>query len=184
MVERYDGFLTGCNVLLKVEHRCGAQADACTYSVHIGEVTALCKDRQVLRVTSESDNMYATIDKVSDLLARKLRKYKERKKARSEGVAIKDLTADLEEEEEEDEGEAMMEGMPVDEAGVLLASKPWEVVREKSFPMPPMSVDEATLCLEYIDHPFYVFRNAETDIINVVYRRKSGGVGLIQPEDQ
>lgn len=65
MVERYDGFLTGCNVLLKVEHRCGAQADACTYSVHIGEVTALCKDRQVLRVTSESDNMYATIDKVS-----------------------------------------------------------------------------------------------------------------------
>ena len=78
----------------------------------------------------------------------------------------------------------MMEGMPVDEAGVLLASKPWEVVREKSFPMPPTSVDEATLCLEYIDHPFYVFRNAETDIINVVYRRKSGGVGLIQPEDQ
>tara|TARA_B100000524_G_scaffold333358_1_gene221151 strand:+ start:439 stop:879 length:441 start_codon:yes stop_codon:yes gene_type:complete len=121
---------------------------------------------------------------LQDLLARKLRKYKERKKARSEGVAIKDLTADLEEEEEEDEGEAMMEGMPVDEAGVLLASKPWEVVREKSFPMPPMSVDEATLCLEYIDHPFYVFRNAETDIINVVYRRKSGGVGLIQPEDQ
>ena len=58
---------------------------------------------------------------LQDLLARKLRKYKERKKARSEGVAIKDLTADLEEEEEEDEGEAMMEGMPVDEAGVLLS---------------------------------------------------------------
>lgn len=121
--------------------------------------------------------------KVSDLLARKLRKYKERKKARSDDVAIKDLTAEVEEAEDEDE-EMDMGDMVVDEAGVLLASKPWEVVREKSFPMPPMTVEEAVLCLEYIDHPFYVFRNKDTDIINVVYRRNSGGVGWIQPEDE
>lgn len=65
---------------------------------------------------------------------------------------------------------------------VPLAQTPWQVVRKKSFPMPPISVDEAVLCLEYIDHDFYVFQNAETNKINVVYKRNSGDVGLIEPE--
>ena len=48
--------------------------------------------------------------------------------------------------------------------------------------MDPISVDAAILCLDYIDHDFYVFRNEATKEINVVYRRNSGGVGLIEPE--
>jgi len=56
------------------------------------------------------------------------------------------------------------------------------VVRRKKFPMPPISIEDATLCLDYLDHDFYVFRNSETKEINVVYRRAEGGVGLIEPE--
>ena len=56
------------------------------------------------------------------------------------------------------------------------------VVKPKSFPMPPITVEEAVLCLYYIDHPFYVFRNKDTNEINVVYKRNSGGVGHIMPE--
>ena len=56
-----------------------------------------------------------------------------------------------------------------------------EIVRIKQFDMKPMSLEEAVLQLELIGHDFYVFRNAETDHINVVYRRKEGGYGLIEP---
>jgi len=56
------------------------------------------------------------------------------------------------------------------------------LVKKKSFPMDPISVEEAVLCLEYIDHDFYVFKNKENGKIGVVYKRGSGGVGLIEPE--
>ena len=56
------------------------------------------------------------------------------------------------------------------------------LVRRKSFPMPPITVADAIVCLDYIDHDFYVFRNVDTDEVNVVYKRNSGGVGLIEPE--
>ena len=65
---------------------------------HIAEVTAVCKDRRVIRVSQESDDMYASIDSLSDVLNRKLRKYKERKldvtldrkKGRKEAAFIED----------------------------------------------------------------------------------------------
>ena len=56
------------------------------------------------------------------------------------------------------------------------------VKKVKSFPMEPISVAEAAMCLDFIDHPFYVFRNKATDSISVVYKRNEGdGVGLIAP---
>jgi putative sigma-54 modulation protein len=45
-----------------------------------------------------------------------------------------------------------------------------------------LQVEDAVLCLEYIEHDFYVFKNAESGKVNVVYKRGSGGVGLIEPE--
>jgi putative sigma-54 modulation protein len=56
-----------------------------------------------------------------------------------------------------------------------------QIVRIKQFDMKPMSVEEAVLQLELIGHDFFVFRNAETDAINVLYRRNDGGYGLIEP---
>lgn len=59
-----------------------------------------------------------------------------------------------------------------------------QVVKRKSFPMPPLTVEDAVVCLEYIEHDFYVFRNADTQEINVVYKRSAGDVGLIEPEKE
>ena len=56
-----------------------------------------------------------------------------------------------------------------------------KVVKTKQFDMPPMSVKDAIVCLSFISHPFYVFRNEATNEINVVYKRKMGGVGVIEP---
>ncbi len=57
-----------------------------------------------------------------------------------------------------------------------------EVVSVKSFDLEhPISVDEAVFALDYVDHDFYVFRNQETNQINVVYKRHVGGVGLVEP---
>ena len=62
--------------------------------------------------------------------------------------------------------------MPVDET---------TIVKTKQFAVNPMSPEEAVLQLELVGHDFFVFRNAETEIINVVYRRRDGDYGLIEP---
>mmetsp|Transcript_48872 Transcript_48872/g.83496 ORF Transcript_48872/g.83496 Transcript_48872/m.83496 type:complete len:101 (+) Transcript_48872:664-966(+) len=56
-----------------------------------------------------------------------------------------------------------------------------QITKVKSFSMDPMAPEEAALCLDYIDHPFYVFRNKDSGDVNVLYRRNSGGLGLIEP---
>ena len=56
------------------------------------------------------------------------------------------------------------------------------IVKTKQFTVKPMSADEAVLQLELIGHDFFVFRNADSDEINVVYRRRDGNYGLIEPQ--
>ena len=58
---------------------------------------------------------------------------------------------------------------------------PPKVVRTKKFAVKPMSVDEATMQMELLGHDFFVFLNAETEDVNVVYMRKDGNYGLIEP---
>lgn len=184
---RYDDMVQSASLNLKVEHRGGGLHDRehHGHEAHIAEVTALCTDKQVIRVKFSGDDMYASLDKLSDRLGRVLRKYKERKQPRA-AVGARQLSniaqQPAEDDEEDDELEQMMKN--VEPGSVALELTPWEVVRKKSFPMPPISVEEAVLCLEYIDHDFYMFRNAQSGQINVVYKRSSGGVGLIEPEDQ
>jgi putative sigma-54 modulation protein len=60
---------------------------------------------------------------------------------------------------------------------------PSEVVRSKYFAMPPMALKDALEQLDLVDHDFYMFHNAETGQINVVYERNHGGYGLIQPRN-
>ena len=56
------------------------------------------------------------------------------------------------------------------------------IVKMKQFAVKPMSAEEAVLQLELVGHDFFVFRSADSDEVNVVYRRRNGGYGLIEPQ--
>ncbi len=131
------------------------------------EVT-LYVNGSVIRAEESSENLYASIDLVSDKIARQLRKYKER---RQNHVRIKDGI-------EVPETDAV-ETLVTDRQPEL----PGEVVRSKYFAMPPMTLKDAMEQLDMVDHDFYMFHNSETGQINVLYERNHGGYGLIQPKN-
>ena len=186
---RYAEMLrTDVELNLKVESRSRHDTEHLGKEAHIAEVTAYCKDKHVIHCAVTCDNMYASLDELTDTLGRKLRKYKERKtdtKQAERRESKLDLSESLIDEEDEDE-----EPSPPPAAAAAVANgasspagvDPIALVRRKAFPMPAITTADAIVCLDYIDHDFYVFRNVDTSEINVVYKRNSGGVGLIEPE--
>ncbi|MCG9891278.1 MAG: ribosome-associated translation inhibitor RaiA [Thermosynechococcaceae cyanobacterium MS004] len=133
------------------------------------EVT-LFVNGSVIRAEESSENLYASIDLVADKITRQLRKYKEK---RSGSVHTRQkVEVDL-------PAQDIVEGLDTNRVPEL----PSDVVRSKYFAMSPLSVDEALERLELVDHDFYVFQNAETGQINVIYERNHGGYGLIQPKN-
>jgi putative sigma-54 modulation protein len=146
----------------------------------------------VVRDSHSSADMYASVDAVAHGLAAKLRKYKDRRRATGGGGSGSVLrgvgVAEMEEEVGEDAAGEAEDDAADDDAYVAEAAAygggpfDYSVVKTKAFPMQAMSVAEAAFCLEYIGHPFYVFRNSETNEVSVLYKRTSGGLGLIEPE--
>jgi len=122
----------------------------------------------LVRAEEKSADMYASIDLVVEKLERQIRKYKTRinRKPRQEGSRRSQLVGS---------------GKTVN-AFVNEEDEPLEVVRTKRFHLKPMDVEEAIMQMELLGHHFFVFSNAETDEVNVVYRRKDGRYGLIEPE--
>ena len=123
------------------------------------EVTIPMKGN-ILRAEQVSDDMYVTIDLIVDVIERQLKKHKNKMvtKYQSGGSLKKEF---IDEETEDDE---------------------IRIVRTKRFGMKPMFPEDACVQMDLLGHDFYVFRNAETDEVDVVYRRKDHTYGLIEPE--
>ncbi len=129
-------------------------------------------NRAVVRAEESSDSLYASIDLVADKISRQLRKYKEKRRS-AEHVSVRSMEINDNSKGVDLQVTELLEGRQ--------PQLPEDVVRTKYFAMAPMSVQEALENLQLIDHDFYVFYNAETDQINVIYERNHGGYGLIQP---
>ena len=130
------------------------------------------KDRQKIEVTipvkgniirSEqvSSDMYVSIDLVEEVIERQLRKYK------TKIVNQQQAGGNFQKEFVEDE---------------FLEDEEVKIIRTKKFGIKPMYPEDACVHMELLGHNFYVFRNAETDEVNVVYKRKGNTYGLIEPE--
>eukprot|EP00239_Pterosperma_sp_CCMP1384_P011557 CAMPEP_0197864458 /NCGR_PEP_ID=MMETSP1438-20131217/42715_1 /TAXON_ID=1461541 /ORGANISM="Pterosperma sp., Strain CCMP1384" /LENGTH=244 /DNA_ID=CAMNT_0043482715 /DNA_START=223 /DNA_END=957 /DNA_ORIENTATION=+ len=131
------------------------------------EITAYTK-QGIVRCEVGDENLYASIDIVSDKLSRKLRKNKEKQRKKSKIKA-----ADLMDSE-----------MPVDLDVDRVPTLPKEVVRTKYIETSPMTVDEACDAMQMVGHDFYTFTNKDTGILNIVYKRDAGGFGLIVPKNE
>lgn len=127
------------------------------------EVT-IRQNGMVYRAEQTAEEMNDALDAVVDVLGRQIRKNKCRLEKKMRAAVLDDFLA--QEELDEDDME----------------EKEYEVVRSKRFPVKPLDVEEAILQMNMVGHQFYMYRNAETGEINVVYRRKDGTYGLLEPE--
>jgi putative sigma-54 modulation protein len=126
---------------------------------HVAEATIWTKG-PTLRAREASPDMKASIDQLVDKLERQVTRYRE-KRQRGRG---------------RDNG-----SVPVEAPPVALGESESPIGKTKQFPVKPMSPEEAVLQLELVGHDFFVFRNAESGEVNVVYRRREGNYGLIEP---
>ena len=142
-------------------------------SFQTAEVTIFANGT-VIRAEEKTENLYSSIDLVSNKLCRKLRKYKERNKKTIHNNQFKN---------EESLPIESMESRFLDKTLLkerMEASLPEPSVKNKYFEMNPISSEEARKQLDLIDHDFYVFRNKKNNELQVIYKRNHGGYGLIQ----
>jgi ribosomal subunit interface protein len=138
------------------------------------EVTLFTKKHGVVRAEEETDNMYASIDRVSDVISRKLRKIKEKDGGHGRTPRMRNQPRI---------GELLSDEV-VDLAPILekkVDELPDEVVRTKYFEMRPMTSFQALEEMVNVGHDFYAFRNAESGEVNILYKRHHGGYGMIIP---
>lgn len=128
------------------------------------EVTIPVKG-DIIRSEQESTDMYVSIDLVEEVIERQLRKYKNKLVAKHQAGGNFNQTFVESEDEVADSDEI-------------------RIVRTKRFGIKPMFPEDACMQMDLLGHNFFVFSNAETEEVNVVYKRKDGSFGLIEPEFQ
>ncbi|MCI6887544.1 MAG: ribosome-associated translation inhibitor RaiA [Lachnospiraceae bacterium] len=124
------------------------------------EVTIPVKGN-IIRAEESSSDMYVSIDLVEEIIERQMKKYKKKLIDKKQSAqAFSSLFINEEDEPEEE----------------------IKIVKTKRFGIKPMDPEEACVQMELLGHDFYVFLNAETEEVNVVYKRKGHTYGLIEPE--
>lgn len=138
--------------------------------VNIAQVTLHTQQGTILRAEERDPELFAAIDALHDSLQRQITRYKDkhfrRGKIRRQGGEVLEVTTNGYERETDDATETATP----------------QLVRTKTFAYKPMYSDEAIEQMELLGHSFFVFTDAETDQVNVVYRRRDGNYGLIVPE--
>ena len=124
------------------------------------EVTIPVKGN-IIRSEQVSSDMYVSIDLVEEVIERQLRKYKTKIVNKQQG------TGNFQKTFVEDD---------------FIEDEDVKIIRTKRFGIKPMYPEDACVQMELLGHNFFVFRNAETDEVNVVYKRKGNTYGLIEPE--
>ena len=157
-LDRYMPNLTTIQVELAMENTRSA------VQRHVAEITIRDERGTILRAEERNSDMFAAIDAVVDKLYRQIERYRGKQRQRTRGKG-----------EEMDLGEPL----PIDEGWV---EEDQIIVRQKRFALHPMSSEEAIDQMELLGHDFYVFFNSEDDAVNVIYRRRDGTFGLLQPE--
>lgn len=120
-------------------------------------------DAMVYRAESTMEEMNDALDKVVDIIGRQIRKNKTKLEKKMRSGSLADYIAQTPEFDDVDEEED------------------FEVIRTKEIPMKPLMVDEAILQMNMVNHKFFMFKNAATNEINVVYTRDDGKYGLLEP---
>lgn len=122
-------------------------------------------NRYLLRAEEQSNDMYASIDGVVDKLERQIHKYKTRVNRKGKVASFADLPP-----------------VVTEPAATELDDDLAKPIKVKQFTVKPMDEEEAILQMELIGHDFFVFLNADTNEVNVVYKRHDSSYGLIQPQ--
>lgn len=133
---------------------------------YVVEVT-IPMSKRLLRAETSDEDMMSAVDKVVDKMESQIVKYKKRLKSKMrQNKAFIDEYKSVLLNEDEVDGEEVS----------------YKIVKNKHFELRPMDAEEAVMQMELLGHSFYVFINGGTDEVNVVYRRKDGTFGLIEPE--
>lgn len=126
------------------------------------EIT-ICSRGMIYRAESTDFEMNDALDQVISALGRQIRRNKTRLEKQIHSAALDRYLLDY----------------PDEEPG---GNEDYEVVRTKRFPVKPLTVDEAVLQMNLLGHQFFMFRNEESGEINVVYKRRDGNYGLLEPD--
>ncbi len=135
---------------------------------HFAEVVLHCNNHITIEASEETDDMYASIDGVISKIARQMRKYKTKilRNHRPRRNEVRHLDEQV---------------IALDAAFENLEESEPKVIQTERYPVKPMFVDEAVLQLEMSARQFVVFLNAKSEKINILYRRKGDGFGLMEP---
>ena len=159
-LDRYAQQIVDAKVVLSVEH-----------SPHVRDWAEVEIQLNVpggmVRVEESDPDMYAAIDKSVDRLEHQLKRYKQRHWSRKNGMTVPAPEP------------VPMGGPMLDEEGE--ADLPPQIVRFKRFALRPMTPEDAAFEMEALGHDFYMFRSSETEEVNVIYRRRDGNYGLLEP---